>query len=289
MIRPSPGQLAHLACLFEATARKPGNIHRFADFDDATYLDFLISAAAIVAPLDRAPALGVGAAVLEAVEATRSWTTTNTNLGMILLLAPLAALPEDTRVGRGLRSLLSSTTVDDARLVYQAIRLARPGGLGRSTEQDVADEPTVTLLEAMSLAAHRDAVARQYATNYADVRAWLRPLRRDLRAGRPLEVAIIRLHLHILGAGPDSLIARKCGETVAREASNRARRALEAGWPDRGRSELDLLDTWLRAEGHTRNPGTSADLVTAVLFLALRSGTITLPRPAGPSGWSGPG
>src|SRR4051794_9824683 len=87
----SPGQLGQVACILEATARKPGNVHRFRDFDDAHYVDFLLSAAAIAGPLDRAATVGVGATVLRAVEATRRVVATNTNLGIILLLAPLAA------------------------------------------------------------------------------------------------------------------------------------------------------------------------------------------------------
>ena len=39
------GLCAQLACVLEATARKPGNVHRFADFDDVSYLDFVTAAA----------------------------------------------------------------------------------------------------------------------------------------------------------------------------------------------------------------------------------------------------
>src|SRR4051795_7320508 len=90
---PTPGLLAQVACLMEVTARKPGNVHRGADFPDLHFLDFLLSAAAIAGPLDRAAAEGVGTAVLAAVQSTRRVVSTNTNLGMILLLAPLAAVP----------------------------------------------------------------------------------------------------------------------------------------------------------------------------------------------------
>ena len=76
------------------TARKPGNVHRFADLPGLHFVDFLLSAAAIADPLDRAVSEGVGAAVLGAVEATRRLVSTNTNLGIVLLLAPLAAVPE---------------------------------------------------------------------------------------------------------------------------------------------------------------------------------------------------
>lgn len=257
---PDIGLCAQLACLLEATARKPGNVHRAADFVDTHFLDFLFSAAAIAPVLDRAASQSVGETILEAVRATRGVTATNTNLGIILLLAPLAAASDVASVG----DVLRATTVDDARSVYAAIRLASPGGLGRTGEQDVATEPTVTLLDAMRLAADRDGVARQYATDFTDV------LAASLATDRPLEDAIVRLHLQLLAARPDTLIARKCGDAVAAEASFRAAACLSG-------ASLAEFDAWLRADGHRRNPGTTADLVTACLFVALRRGIIQLP------------
>src|SRR5215210_8063191 len=99
--KSSPGRLAQVACLLEVTARKPGNVHRHADFAGTHYLDFLLSAAAIGPALDRARALGVGRAILDAVEATRRVVATNTNLGMVLLLAPLAAVPQGVELPVG--------------------------------------------------------------------------------------------------------------------------------------------------------------------------------------------
>jgi triphosphoribosyl-dephospho-CoA synthase len=280
----SPGQTAQVACLFEVSARKAGNVHRFCDFDDADYLDYLLSATAIVGPLDRAREVGVGASVLQAVEATRRLVATNTNLGMILLFAPLAAVPDDVPLAEGVLAVIRATTREDARLVYEAIRLARPGGLGEAPTQDVANEPTVTLYEAMCLAAERDLVARQYANGYTDVfRTGLPALGEALQAGRPLESAIALAHLAVMASHPDTLIARKRGRAEAMEAVRRAAKVLAAGWPDsdEGRSHFEALDDWLRAEGHARNPGATADVVAAALYAALRDGTIRLPRSRG--------
>ncbi len=277
----STGRLAQVACLLEATARKPGNVHRFRDFADAHYLDFLLSAAAVAGPLDRAAEAGVGRAILESVEATRRLVATNTNLGIILLLAPLAAVPPGVPLRSGVEEVLKASTVEDATLAYRGVRLAEPGGLGRSPEgQDVDDEPTVTLVEAMTLAAGRDLVARQYASGFADVFDRSAPaLRESLRAGRPLETAIIAAFLASLAEAPDTLIARKRGESTALEASARALSVLGAGWPDHpeGVAALADFDAWLRLDGHARNPGATADLTTAALFAALRDGTIPLP------------
>ena len=109
----SAGRLAQVACLLEVTARKPGNVHRFCDFAELHYLDFLLSATAIGGPLDQAVERGIGATVLAAVKATRQVVSTNTNLGMILLLTPLAAVPLDGRPGR--RSRASACGDDPGR------------------------------------------------------------------------------------------------------------------------------------------------------------------------------
>jgi triphosphoribosyl-dephospho-CoA synthase len=287
----TPGLLAQIACLMEVTARKPGNVHRGVDFGDSHFLDYQLSAAAIAGPLDRAPAIGVGTAVREAVEATRRVVATNTNLGIVLLLAPLAAVPDDRTLPDGIAAVLTKTTIDDAREVYHAIRQARPGGLGSVEEQDVVGEPRVTLLEAMRLAADRDLVARQYANDFHEVLHEALPsLRSSLEMGRALETAIVAAYLDVLAHHPDTLIARKRGWEVARTASQRAADVLASGWPERpeGRALCAGFDAWLREDGHARNPGATSDLIAAALFAALRDGTIRLPRPTGPSGWSLP-
>ncbi len=286
----SAGKLAQIACILEATARKPGNVHRFADFADLDYLDFLLSAAAIAEPIDRAESEGIGRAVLSAVEATRRVVATNSNLGMILLLAPMAAVPRDQHLADGLERVLAGATIDDARLVYAAIRQASPGGMGKVDEQDIAQEPTVTLREAMALAADRDLIARQYANGFRQVLDdGLPALRRRLDGGQPLETAIIGAYLDLLANQPDTLIARKVGWGKAREASSFAREVLESGWPDgrEGQDRFQALDQWLRSDGNRLNPGATADLTAAVLFAGLRDGTIQLPRATGPDGWSG--
>jgi triphosphoribosyl-dephospho-CoA synthase len=277
---PPISLLVQTACTWEATARKPGNVHRFRDFDDSSYLDFLLSAAAVAPVLEKAVGRGVGETVLEAIRATRQVVTSNTNLGMVLLLAPLAAVPTQEPLGAGLARVLDGLDVTDARTVYQAIRIAAPAGLGRAADQDIRDEPTQTLRQVMTLAADRDLIARQYANGFREVLdEGLPAFLRGLEQTGLLESAIIGCHLHLLAHFPDSLIARKCGLAEAEEASRRCRRVLDRGWPHdpAGNAALADLDAWLRADGHRRNPGTTADLVAASLFAALREGSIELP------------
>src|SRR5262249_47524008 len=170
--------------------------------------------------------------------------------------------------------------VEDARLVYQAIRLAAPGGLGEAPEQDVRQEPTRTLRAVMALAADRDLVARQYADGFRAVfEEGVPALQEGLTRTGSLEGAIVFSQLRLLAAYPDSLIARKRGTAEAEESQRRVQQVLAADWPHSasGMTALQELDAWLRAEGHQRNPGTTADLVAACLFVALRLEIIGLP------------
>jgi triphosphoribosyl-dephospho-CoA synthase len=274
---PEPlGLFAQLACLWEATACKPGNIHRFADFQDADYLDFLVSAAAIGSVFDRAAELAVGELVLEAIQRTRTVVGTNTNLGMVLLLAPLAKATSC----RAVSEVLDQATVRDAELVYQAIRRAAPAGLGEVQEQDIKAQPTQPLRQVMALAAERDMVARQYANGFDDVLGLgVRALGHGLQVLGTLEGAIIECFLRLLARHPDSLIVRKCGSTMANEVSARATKLLDVDFlgSAAGIEQLNDFDTWLRGDGHCLNPGTTADLVAACLFVALREGIIISP------------
>jgi triphosphoribosyl-dephospho-CoA synthase len=270
------GQCASLACLLEAAAPKPGNVHRGADFDDLTFYDFAASAVAIAPAMERVQANGaVGPAVLQAVRATRLVAGANTNLGMVLLLAPLAAVPRKISLHDGLVRVLAELTPQDARDVYAAIRLAQPGGLGEAKEMDIAGPPPADLLAAMRAAAERDLIARQYAENFSQVLSFVAPAIAEGRAaGWSLVDSIVHAHLRTLCEFPDSLIARKCGLALAREAAAWAGGVLKSGQPgedDYYRAVSDF-DLWLRSDGHRRNPGTTADLIAAGLFVLLREG-----------------
>jgi triphosphoribosyl-dephospho-CoA synthase len=269
-----------LSCLLEAGARKPGNVHPEASFDDLSHAE-MVHSAHLIAPLfDHARVRGVGATILDAVTLTRREVGKNTNLGIILLLAPLCAVPLNVPVFEGINNVLDNLTIDDARQVYQAIRIAEPGGLGRSEQQDVRDEPTVSLKEAMSLAQERDNIARQYANGFDDILHFgLEQLSHELGFVDRWENAVIRLQLQLMSYLPDSLIARKCGPEVAYEAGLRARTVLETDWSDYDITWelLQEFDDWLRADGNRRNPGATADLIVACLYAGFREGILTPP------------
>lgn len=268
-----------IACLMEATARKPGNVHPMASFHDLCYEDFVKAAHSVAAPLSAARDVGLGSAIFGSVRQTRIATGTNVNLGIVLLLAPLAAVPENVSLQNGIQRVLEQTTVDDAEQVYAAIRLAHPSGMGETSAQDIRGRPTVTLREAMALATDRDRIAEQYVSNFSLVFEARAKLIELLEYQIEWEPAIIWLHLWIMSKWPDTLIARKCGRDTAEQAARRAASVLEIDG-EIGKLNRELLshfDAWLRADGHRRNPGTTADLVAATLFAAFRDGLIEAP------------
>jgi triphosphoribosyl-dephospho-CoA synthase len=265
---------AQTACLMEVMAPKPGNVSRGRDLPGLTYRDFVLSACAIGPVFHRQARGRVGRLILEAVRRTRRQVRTNANLGIILLLAPLARAAMERRgpFRDRLRRLLLALDVQDARDAYRAIRLADAGGLGRVEEQDVRSAPTVPLLECMRLAAERDAIAREYATGFElSLTAGLPALRRLRDRHTPLPVAISQAYLILLAANPDTLVARRHGWAAARAVRRRACRILRAGGflTEGGRAMAERLDRDLRAARPPKNPGATADLTVASLFLWL--------------------
>lgn len=270
------GWAAQLACLFEVNAEKPGNVSRQADFRDARFEDFLASAIAIGPAFQDAVRTPVGETVLRAVRDTRRFVRTNTNLGMVLLLAPLArAVGEGAPAGLrvAVARVLRDLTVGDAAMVYDAIRLAAPAGLGDVERHDVKDTVVdATLREVMGLARDRDSVAREYVTDY-EITFGLgyETLLRVWDEGHGFSDGVVQAFLTMLAQVPDTLIARKEGRAAAERISRRAGDVLMAGGAlsPRGREDLERFDRELRDESHRLNPGTTADLVAASIFVFL--------------------
>jgi triphosphoribosyl-dephospho-CoA synthase len=269
-------QLAQMACVWEACAPKPGNVNRSHDFDDTSLEDFLLSAIAIGPALENADQKGVGRIVLDAAHSTLMLVKSNTNLGIVLLIAPLAKAWMSSSGGENIRQSLSAVlnalTVEDARLAYEAIRLMQPGGLGQVSRADVRDDPSVTLLQAMALAKDRDSIAREYATGYEiTFETGLPALKEAQSRNADFPDAIVQAFLTILSRVPDTLIARKKGTGTARQVSQMAADVLAKGGmlEPEGRTALAEMDTALRDPNHTMNPGTTADLTAAAVFLDL--------------------
>lgn len=268
---------AQLACLLEVSAPKPGNVSPERHFHDTRYEDFLASAVAIGPVLADAGLQPLGATIRAATEATSRWTGSNTNLGIVLLLAPLAraAAGDGGSLRDRLAAVLDQTTVGDAAETYAAIRRARPGGLGAASAEDVATAPTVSLRDAMALAADRDAIAREYTSRFALTFEVGAPALADARRrGLAWSEATVECFLALLATAPDTHIARKLGSEEAERVSQWAREAIAAGATGtaEGRAALAALDAKLRDPRNTRNPGTTADLTCAALFVVILEG-----------------
>ncbi|MEO7137539.1 MAG: triphosphoribosyl-dephospho-CoA synthase [Gemmatimonadales bacterium] len=266
-----------LACLLEVSAPKPGNVSPGLHFHDTRYEDFLASAVAIGPALSGAAEHPLGTTIRTSVEATRRWTRSNTNLGIVLLLAPLAraALRSGGSLRERLAVVLKETTVTDAAQVYAAIRHAGPGGLGASSAEDVSDTPTVTLRDAMALAADRDAVAREYVTDFAlTFEVGVPAVRAGRQEGLGWTEAAVEAYLTLLASTPDTHIARKLGQAEAESVSRSALEVREVGGTrsSAGRKALASLDAELRDPRNRRNPGTTADLTCAALFVVILEG-----------------
>lgn len=259
------------ACRAEIEALKPGNVHVFADGHRMSAGQFLASARVSSGPLTD-PSLPVGERILEAVRATRREVGTNTNLGIVLLAAPLARAAElDGEDFRGvLGQVLDGLTVDDAAAAFAAIVHAAPAGLGSAEASDVRETARVGLTEAMREAAGRDRIARQYATCFLDVfETGLPALEEALARGECGMWPAVHAYMAFLAGFADSHLARKHGPEAAasvRDEAASVRNLLAAACGEADRLSLLMeFDVGLKARG--LNPGTSADLTVACLFV----------------------
>jgi triphosphoribosyl-dephospho-CoA synthase len=196
----------------------------------------------------------------------------------VLLLAPLAhaaLAPAPASLRERVRGIIAHTTIRDAAAVYDAIRMARAGGLGDVPREDVAASPTVTLAAAMELASDRDDIAREYATAFERTFTVGAPaLVKARAAGLEWADAVTETFLVLLAAAPDTLIARKLGPDAAGDISRDAAAVLAAGGvrTNAGRRALSSFDLELRDLRNTRNPGTTADITAAAIFVVLLNG-----------------
>lgn len=263
------------ACMAELQALKPGNVHVFADGHGMTVQDFIKSADASAAVIAQ-PDLSVGECIYLAVEATQKAVGLNTNLGVILLCAPLihATLHGDAALTlqQNLGLTLSQLTIQDAALTAKAIVLASPAGLGSASQHDVNQTPDVTLLEMMRVAAPRDRIAWQYANAYQDIfKFGFVRYQKIMTRWQNSAWATTALYLGFLAHHLDTHIVRKYGETLANSVMIEAQ-AYETIFLASDNPKLvqkKLLDWDASLKNRSLNPGTSADLTVATVLLSL--------------------
>ena len=205
------------ACLAELDAPKPGNVHRFAPGHGMSFADFVRSAEASAGPIAARDAR-VGVRIRGAVEATLSAVGRNTNLGIILLCAPLAAAMESSHVALrpALAGVLDNLDRADAADAFSAIAAANPGGLGRATRHDVNAPATVDIARGHGGSVGRDRIARQYVTAFEDIFSLGLPALAWPAGGEAtLAQSTLAVYLTFLGAMPDTHILRKFDAATA--------------------------------------------------------------------------
>lgn len=262
------------ACMAELQALKPGNVHAFADGHGMTIDDF-IKSADVTAQIITRPDLSLGERIFYAAEATKNAVGQNTNLGVLLLCAPLIdaalKLTDEQSLPQALHETLLQLTVSDAEYVSRAIVLASPGGLGDAAQYDVRDIPTVNLLTMMRSAQHKDRIAWQYANDFQDIMGFGLSRYADamIKWANPAWSATA-LYLAFLAHYPDTHVARKYGESFAeslrQEAAEFEHMHSAADNPKLVQKKLIDWDKSLKMRAI--NPGTSADLTVATLLLA---------------------
>jgi len=262
------------ACTLEATAPKAGNVHPGQSFDDLDYSDFLV-AASIASESLSDPSQPIALRTFTAAQSTTQILQTNVNLGILLLLAPLVAADERMTQRRAsdwqpaVAQVLQGFTQDDSASLLRAIQISLPGGLGTVDQMDVHDAAAdqYDIVAAMTLAAQRDRIARQYAQDFVDFFDNVVPVVADAIAStEDLMEGIAQAHLVLLGRDIDTLIQRKCGLDVAADVQRRA-----AELDVRDAQSCQQFDDFLRSDGNRLNPGTTADLMAAALYVLLRS------------------
>lgn len=259
-------------CYRELLALKPGNVGMHAGGHRMTVDHFQHSARVSARPLCK-PDAELGSRILAAVQATREMVGCNTNLGIILLCSPILQAYIEAASEQSLRhaveQILNVTTVQDARLCYEAIRIASPGGLGKTSQHDVQQTPDISLLEAMQAAACYDRIAFQYANGFVDIFNYSIPRLIQLRDEFPSQDnwAVSALYLALLARYPDTHIVRKQGADLAQQVSEQAKKLetdlLKQGPTMAVQQQLEQVDQDWKNAGI--NPGTTADMVVATL------------------------
>ena len=260
-------------CEMDMQSLKPGNVGLHGAAYGMCAEDFMRSAK-VCAPAICYSHISLGERIFNAVESTRSVVDCNTNLGIILLCAPLVQSMfdsiDDTDFRQAVVNLLQGLTVDDAVLAYRAIRMAQPGGMGQVEEADLADSPQINLRDAMALARHRDMIAAQYANGYRLLFDEVVPCLLEFQAKWGYASwAVVGVYLMLLSRYPDSLVTRKHGVDealrVSAEATLLSESFADVDKPEKFETQLLEFDHRLKHDGI--NPGTTADLVVAGLFI----------------------
>ncbi|MGA9388646.1 MAG: triphosphoribosyl-dephospho-CoA synthase [Candidatus Bathyarchaeia archaeon] len=296
-----------LAILLEASVHKPGNVSVVTNFESTRYEHFLASAVAARPSLEyaakqgiavherktRMADVGAGHIIKDCVADIDSWQHGgNTLLGTVILLVPFAIAAgmtpnedrfETSKLRKNVKLVIESTTPEDAVNVYEAMKIAKPSGLGKAPKLDINDpssiqrilEENVTLFQVFRIAEKYDTICSEWINNYPITFDLAYPfLTNQIAGGDDLTQAILHTFLKVLAECPDTFIARKTSLERAKEVSAEAGKILGLGGlkTSKGRQRLTEFDAKLRRSSNLLNPGTTADVVAAALAICTLGG-----------------
>lgn len=272
----SVGLRVQIAIETECSARKAGNVHPQASFENLSHRHFVVAAKAIGETIDHCIGQPVGQIVLQSVQAMMDAVCSNTSLGTILLMAPLVVATHRRSEKKAetesfhdyLNETLLTLTQNDSRDIYEAIRIAKPGGLGNSQSMDVQESAPQNILDAMRIASVWDDVALQYVSEFAIVFEISRRIEIKQMIGLTKLDSIRCVQMEVLSERIDSLIARKQGRTIAKQVQTLAGEVISSGpfGSEEYEASWQSFDAYLRDAEHRGNPGTIADLIASALF-----------------------
>ncbi|MEF8778474.1 MAG: triphosphoribosyl-dephospho-CoA synthase [Natronomonas sp.] len=267
---------AQLALLLEVSGTpKPGNVDRYREYDDLRFEQFMAGAVGALSGLRMAAdGTSIGTAFERAIGGMSQQSGGNTQFGALVMLAPLVRAAAMGRLTPdGATAVVEETTVEDACDFYRAFDHVDvavedpPEGIDDldvrrgSGAVEAIRERSLTLSDIMELSAERDGVAAEWVSGFErsfEAATWL------CSDDGPIYRRAARVFLRLLAAEPDTFVVTRNGEATAREATRRARAALE-GTEDPEALAKEFVERDI-------NPGTTADLTAAALFIALESG-----------------
>ena len=263
------------ACKLDVFSVKPGNVFHGYPAYGMTHKDFLQSSMACSDVICEQN-MDIGEKILECIKSSMDVVGCNTNLGIILLCVPIVEalyMDKDHKFHQNnLKEVISSINEKQTKNIYKAINLAKAGGMDSKDKFDLNNNKSkdFTLLEAMNFASSYDYIAGEYSNNFDNIINTISVnWRKYFKLMGNGESATTATFLKLISSNPDSLIARKHGLDKAKEVSERfvtiADEYCASKNPNNLNNELLLLDSELKIQG--LNPGTTADVVVASIFL----------------------
>ncbi len=278
-------KIAQIASALEVSGYpKPGNVHRTRDYEDMTFEDFIISGIVTGDAIREATSdvdienPRLGKYILKGVSETDRWVGENTNLGILMMITPIAAAAsistEFDEIRGNIVRLMKNTSVEDACDLYDAINIAAAGGMGEEDEYDVTSDSAKdelkknrqTMWDVLKISAPRDILGREMTSDMPISFELSYPTYHELKKEKSLNEACLLTFLKILSEVPDTLITRKYGEEEALKVSLMTRDLLKLKNDDDFWEKVEEFDDYLYE--NKLNPGTTADLTATAIFIS---------------------